>query len=186
METIDLLIETELTSAQLMPLENPVLFTDDRSKDSWENIEKIRHHPRGLLQSNAEIATVAGDEVYGTTVDLSAPNEQVAHTAGRRLTNINNRRSTIDEEDGQYFMIMQASRPAASPRPTNRTIHTTSHFNDRSNRSSRRTSRRLDSARCVKREEPIETDISPIDDQEGTKDGEEHSTATNRHSNNEV
>lgn len=71
MVTIYLLFSTGLNSAQLTPLERRVSFTDDTSNDSFQIIERIRHHLIELRPRNGEPAIVSGDQVHGNTVDLN-------------------------------------------------------------------------------------------------------------------
>lgn len=72
METIDLLLANELTSAKLLPPERRVLFADNIADVSLENIERISQQHCELHQRNTETTTGTGDQVHGTTVDLSA------------------------------------------------------------------------------------------------------------------
>lgn len=105
METMDLLTATRLASAQLTLLECRAMFTDDISRASLENRDKIRLHLRDLRPRNAETASLAGDHEHVTTVDLSAPIKPVANTTGHRSTSTNNLRSTIHEEEDQDVML---------------------------------------------------------------------------------
>lgn len=110
MEAIDLLISTGLNAAQLTPLELRVLFTDDISNVSLENMENIRQQLRESSPKHTKTATFAGDQVHGTTIDLSAPAETVANHTGRRPTTTNNLRQTFDAEDDQEVKEAQDSR----------------------------------------------------------------------------
>lgn len=111
-----------------------MLLNEDMSKGYLENIEKIGQHLLEVRQRNTENAAITGDQPQGTTVDLSAPEEPVANTTGRRTTTNNNIRSPVDKENDQKVMKMQASRLGNQPRPSTRTNRTKSHYYDRSSR----------------------------------------------------
>lgn len=116
-----------------MALKRRVLFTDDISNISLENIERIYQKLREVRPWNSAQATVAGDHVHVTSMDLNAPTEPVASNTGRRPTKqlpINCR-----HKGAQKVMLMQASRPADPLWLTTRYILNTSHSNARSNRS---------------------------------------------------
>lgn len=75
METFDSLIWTAQKSDHPAPMKRLVLFTDDVSKISFENVELMRHTGLQANKTNCGPAATAADKVKGTNPSSSTATE---------------------------------------------------------------------------------------------------------------